>query len=143
MVGIPADFSFYLVSMTNAGSGLGRISAGVLAYRFGELNLITPLTLLGAVMTFVWPFVTTKGAFITVGIINGICSGSYVALMSLPVIKMGDMHDSGRRVGTFWTLVALGALAGPPISGAIVQRTGNFKEAGYYAGSRRWSLFIP
>ena len=87
-------------------------------------------------MTFIWPFITTRGAFVTVGIINGLCSGAYVALMSLPVIKMGDIHDSGRRVGTFWTLVALGALAGPPIAGAIVQKTGSFKDAGYYAGNR-------
>jgi len=48
---------------------------------------------------------------------------------------MGDMHDAGRRTGTGMTVVALGALAGPPISGAIAQATGGFKAVGYYAGT--------
>jgi MFS family permease len=50
-------------------------------------------------------------------------------------MKMGDMHDAGRRVGGFLTCVALGAVAGPPISGAISQATDGFKSVGYYAGT--------
>jgi len=47
---------------------------------------------------------------------------------------MGDMHDAGRRSGIALTCVALGAVAGPPISGAIAQATGGFKAVSYYAG---------
>ena len=47
---------------------------------------------------------------------------------------MGDMHDAGRRTGTVMTVIALGAITGPPISGAIAQATGGFKAVGYYAG---------
>jgi len=32
------------------------------------------------------------------------------------------------------TCMALGAIAGPPISGAIADATGGFKAVGYYAG---------
>ena len=55
-------------------------------------------------------------------------------MLSLPVVMMGDMHDAGRRTGTVLTIIALGAIAGPPISGAIAQATGGFKAVGYYAG---------
>jgi hypothetical protein len=58
-----------------------------------------------------------------------------VSLLPAPVMAMGGTHDVGRRVGTVLTVVALGALAGPPISGAINTATGGFKATGYYAGT--------
>jgi len=86
-------------------------------------------------MTYTWPFVSTKGSLIAIGIIYGFCSGAYVSLLPIPVVMMGDMHDAGRRTGVFMTCIALGAVAGPPISGAIAQATGGYKVVGYYAGS--------
>jgi len=85
-------------------------------------------------MTYVWPLAATKGSFIAIGIIYGFCSGAYIASFAVPVVMMGDMHDAGRRTGTAMTCIALGAAAGPPISGAIAQATGGFKAVGYYAG---------
>jgi hypothetical protein len=35
----------------------------------------------------------------------------------------------------FMSILSIGALAGPPISGAISTATGGFKDVGYYAGS--------
>lgn len=49
-------------------------------------------------------------------------------------MAMGSTHDVGRRVGMAMTIIALGALAGPPISGAINAATGNYQAVGYYAG---------
>ena len=47
-----------------------------------------------------------------------------------------SMNDIGTRVGMFMTVMAMGALFGPPISGAIATTTeGNFKLVGYYAGT--------
>ena len=133
-VGISPEFSFYLLAIANAGSGLGRISSGILADRVGALTVIAPLTLLCAIMTYVWPFATTKGSLIAIGIIYGFCSGAYVSLLVVPVVMMGDIHDAGRRTGIALTCMALGAITGPPISGAIADATGGFKAVGYYAG---------
>jgi len=52
----------------------------------------------------------------------------------VPTVVMGDMDDAGRRTGIVMTVTALGAITGPPISGAIAQATGGFKAVGYYAG---------
>jgi hypothetical protein len=52
----------------------------------------------------------------------------------MPVIAFGKIEDVGRRVGVSLTILATGALAGPPISGAINNATGGFKAVGYYAG---------
>lgn len=50
-------------------------------------------------------------------------------------MEFGDTEDVGRRVGMFMSILALGALAGPPISGAINTATGGFAAVGYYAGT--------
>jgi len=133
-VGISPEFSFYLVSFANAGSGLGRISSGIFADKFGPLTVMAPPTLLCAIMTYVWPFATTKGSLVAIAVVYGLCSGAYVSLLILPVVVTGDTHDAGRRTGTAMTVIALGAITGPPISGAIAQTTNGFKVVGYYAG---------
>ena len=114
---------------------MGRIVSGILGDKFGAITIIAPLNLLCAIMTFVWPFATTKGGLIAIGIIYGFCSGAYVSLFVVPLLMMGDMHDAGRRTGIGMTGITLGALAGPPISGAIANATGGFEAVGYYAGT--------
>lgn len=51
------------------------------------------------------------------------------------MIAMGDTGDVGRRSGMYMTLLSFGALAGPPISGAINTATGGYKAVGIYAGT--------
>jgi len=48
---------------------------------------------------------------------------------------MGELEDTGRRVGMFMSISTLGAIAGPPISGALSTATGGYYGAGYYAGA--------
>ena len=61
-------------------------------------------------------------------------SGVYASMLAAPIVMFGGAEDVGLRVGMFFTIVAMGALAGPPISGAINTATGNYKGTGYYAG---------
>lgn len=55
-------------------------------------------------------------------------------------MAMGAVDDVGRRVGLFLSFAAFGALAGPPISGAINSATGGFEDVGWYAGECSESL---
>lgn len=50
------------------------------------------------------------------------------------MMELGDTGDVGRRLGMFMSILAIGALIGPPISGAINTATGGFHVVGYYAG---------
>jgi len=68
-------------------------------------------------------------------VIYGVSSGTFVALIAVPLIHMGEVGDVGRRSGMLFTLTSITALCGPPISGAIAQRTGGYEAVGYYAGS--------
>jgi hypothetical protein len=62
--------------------------------------------------------------------------GAYVALLPNPMVELGATEDVGRRMGMFMTIFALGALAGPPISGVIYSSTGGYKAVGYFAGMK-------
>jgi MFS transporter, MCT family, solute carrier family 16 (monocarboxylic acid transporters), member 10 len=96
---------------------------------------LLPFTLLAAAGTYIWPFALTEGGLIVIAILYGFGTGVYIALVPSPVSVMGPVVEAGRRIGLSMTLLALGALGGPPISGAIFSRTHSFKEVGYFAGS--------
>jgi len=57
------------------------------------------------------------------------------------MIAFGDSTDVGRRMGMNLTILSLGALAGPPISGAISKSTGGYAAVGIYAGPFSFSSF--
>ncbi|PIL23126.1 MFS general substrate transporter [Ganoderma sinense ZZ0214-1] len=135
LAGLDADMSFYLLSIANACSLFGRIGGGALADRVGPTNVLIPGTLAAAAMTYAWPFARTKGALVTVAVLYGISSGVFVAIMAQPVVRMGKVTEVGVRTGMAFTVMSLGALAGPPISGAILDHTGDLENVGYYAGA--------
>ena len=134
-VGVTPGFSFYLVSITNASSGFGRVASGYLGDKVGAINVSAPMTLVCAIMTYAWPLAKTNGSLIAVAIIYGFFSGAYVTLLPITLITMGGIRDAGRRTGIAGSAIALGAVAGPPISGAIIQGHGGFGSVGYYAGA--------
>ena len=105
------------------------------------MNVMIPFTGVAGLMTYAWPFAKSEKALIAITVIYGFSSGSYVSLLANPMMDMGDTGDVGRRVGMFMTVLALGALAGPPISGAIWTASGGQTAVGYYAG--RLARLIP
>ncbi|CCM00597.1 uncharacterized protein FIBRA_02633 [Fibroporia radiculosa] len=133
--GVPVEFSFYLLPIANTGSFFGRVLAGILSDRYGPLNTIIPANCIAGIMTYIWPLTSSKGGAIGVAIIYGMTSGIYASLIAPPIVGMGDRWNVGTRIGMAFTLVALGALSGPPISGAINTATNGFKFVGIYAGS--------
>ena len=119
-----------------------------------------PFTAWTGILTYAWPFAKSKSSLIALTVLYGYItfiqlmyypiadqdalrfgSGVYVSLLSNPIMDMGETGDVGRRTGMFMSILALGALAGPPISGAINTNTGSFKPVGYYAG-KFYFLFI-
>ena len=67
---------------------------------------------------------------------NRFSSGAYVSSFLIPVFELGEISDVGRRTGMTMSIAALGAVARPPISGAIYTATGGLEDMGYYAGMR-------
>ncbi|PBK73137.1 MFS general substrate transporter [Armillaria solidipes] len=133
--GVSPDVAFYLVSVANASSGIGRIVSGICVDRIGALNYFGPTTIIAGLLTYAWPFARSLAAMIAVAVIYGFSSGAYISSFLIPIIELGEISDIGRRTGMAFSIAALGAVAGPPISGAINTATGGFEAMGYYAGS--------
>ncbi|KAF5347922.1 hypothetical protein D9756_010140 [Leucocoprinus leucothites] len=129
------ELAFYFVAFANASSLFGRWMSALLADKTGHLNIMIPFTLFAGVLTYAWPFTHSTASLIVVTVIYGFCSGTYISLLSAPIMNLGGEGDVGRRIGMFMTITALGAIAGPPISGAINAATNGFKAVGLYAGS--------
>ncbi|KAH8825933.1 MFS general substrate transporter [Flagelloscypha sp. PMI_526] len=134
-VGVSPEFSFYLVSIANAAGAFGRVLGGYFADKIGIVNLTIPATTLLAILTYVWPYIDSKGGYIGLAVPYGFTTGVIIPAFMLPVYAMGEIEDIGRRTGMVLSIAALGALAGPPISGAINHSTGNYKLVGVYAGT--------
>lgn len=69
--GVPATLSFYLLSITNASSFVGRYASGAICDRVGPMNVMLPLTVLTGVITFIWPYAKTIHALVAVAIVYG------------------------------------------------------------------------
>jgi len=133
--GVSSNLVPYMVAIANTGSALGRLMTGMLGDRYGILNIMVPSNILAGLFTIIWPFVHGNGPVITVTVLYGVFSGAFVGLIAGPIMAMGPVGDVGRRTGMYFTVMALGALAGPPISGAIENATGSYKAVGIYAGA--------
>ena len=70
-IGLDPEFSFYLVSIANGASLLGRLGAGLIMDYFGALNTLIPFTLVAGVLTYAWPYASTKGELVIIGIFYG------------------------------------------------------------------------
>jgi MCP family monocarboxylic acid transporter-like MFS transporter 10 len=50
--GISDNMAFYLVSIANASSLIGRLLTGIVADKYGALNVMTPFTLSAGILTY-------------------------------------------------------------------------------------------
>jgi len=104
---------------------------------------MTPAVFFAGVLTFLWPHMQGAGTLIPLAIVYGATSGAFAGLIAVPLIPMGDASDVGRRIGMYLTVLSLGALAGPPISGAVTHATGGYTAVGIYAGEFRLLPPVP
>ncbi|SRR5229473_87933 len=102
---------------------------------------MTPSVFFAGILTFLWPHVHGTGALVVLALLYGAAVGGFASLIGSPMIALGDSTDVGRRTGMYLTILSLGSLMGPPISGAINRATGGYSVVGIYAG-RYSSHFI-
>lgn len=96
--GLSPNFAFYLTAISNCASLIGRIASGVLADRYGPLNVLIPFTMMGGIMSLVWPYVTSRlTPLVIVTIVYGCATGAFVTLLPSAPARLGGMSDAGRR----------------------------------------------
>ncbi|KFY89649.1 hypothetical protein V500_05568 [Pseudogymnoascus sp. VKM F-4518 (FW-2643)] len=132
----------YLPEMAaQIGSAFGRIIPGAISDKFGVFNTLTIVLLLSGVFTLaIWlPLEihpSTAGIFVF-GLLYGFVSGGVISLAPPCVAALGDgdVANMGAMMGGLCFSIALGALTGLPILGAIKDADGDrFRNVIVFSG---------
>lgn len=122
-----ATLGFYLLSMLNAGSTVGRILPNFFADHIGPLNVLAPAATATAILAFAWIGVHNVPGIIVLAVLYGLCSGGFVSLPPVVMAYMTkDVRELGTRLGMVFAVTSVGLLVGTPIGGAILNSSGSY-----------------
>lgn len=100
--GIDGNLAFYLISIINAASIVGRILPGILADRFGVFNIQIIFTALMAIgILAYWMPASNEAAIITFALYYGFTSGGFISLFSVCCAMISPIKQIGGRYGQF------------------------------------------
>ncbi|KAK5997725.1 MFS-type transporter dbaD [Cladobotryum mycophilum] len=117
----------YLLAILNASSIPGRIIPSSIADRVGSLDTYIVVCALSSTSVFYWISVTNAAGNIAFAVLYGFFSGAVVSLGAVVLTSItSDMSRLGTRLGMVSIVKGVGSLIGPPISGAILSRTGSY-----------------
>ncbi|GES66005.1 MFS transporter [Aspergillus terreus] len=125
------DFAQYTLAIANAGSLVGRIVPGWISDTIGQFNTMCIVTSLSGILVLAFwlplEFHTSLAGIIVFALLFGFVSGGFVSLGPPCVVSLAEdrVDEIGVQLGGFCLAIALGALTGLPIEGAIKDREGN------------------
>ena len=140
---VPEDAvrTFYLLSIMNATSTLGRLSSAYLCDHFGALNVHAVVTFVASLLVLVlWTTTKTVAAAIAFVVLFGIFSGAVVGLPPASVAYiLGPSSKAqsklGQWTGMMYSSAALFALTGPVIAGHLISYyDGNYLTVQCWSG---------
>jgi MFS family permease len=116
-----------LISFIGLTSMLGRVGLGTLADRVGLIRLYQAAVLALGLSYFIWLAAHGYAMMVLFALAMGASYGGYVALNPSVVAELFGVPGMGVVLGTLYTSIAAIALFGPPIVGAIIDRTGSYQ----------------
>jgi MFS family permease len=131
----PPDTGFYLISVLNGVSCLGRLLPGYMADKIGRFNTLGIFIVTTEIfMLILWlPFGTTSLAALYVfAAFFGFGTGCWMALVPACIGQLCRAEDFGRYYGTSYFVASLAALICIPISGELIQAVGPQLMVGFF-----------
>lgn len=136
-VGVRPKDSFNMIIIMNAVGILGRLLPNYLADRYvGCLNVFAPITIITGIIIICWMAVDSYSGLMAFIVVYGVFAAGVQALFPASVAALtDDPRKAGTRIGMSFTVVSLGCVVGPPISGALVSAgDGSFRYAQIFCG---------
>jgi MCP family monocarboxylic acid transporter-like MFS transporter 10 len=118
--------TYYLLSIMNATSTLGRISSAYLCDHFGALNVHAVVTFIASLLVLtLWTTAKTVPAVFAFVVLFGIFSGAVIGLPPASVAYILGLNPEaqsrlGQWVGMMYSSAAIFALTGPVIAGHLI-----------------------
>ena len=133
-----------LLGAMGAASIIGRLGIGTLVPRYGLLPLFRASYAATAASMLIWFGAGGNAAMLwTFAAIFGVVSGAWIAMLPAVASELFGSQRLGATLGIVFTGGAIGALAGPPLAGAIIDATGDYDVAIAVAGGialAAWSM---
>ena len=134
--GMGATLASYLLAMLNGASTFGRIIPGIIADRYGRLNILGAGGVLTALIIFCLNKAETNAELIVYSIAIGFTSGTVISGGSAAyTVIPKDPRDMGTYMGMGLAIGSLAALIGPPINGALADQSNGFLKVSIFSGS--------
>jgi MFS family permease len=128
-VGIKAVAAATLVGFIGFASTAGRLGLGPLADRFGLMATYRLCLLVLGLCFALWLYGKSYGMLVAFALVMGASYGGAVALTPAVVAELFGTRGLGVILGTLYTGSAIGTLLGPPVCGALIDRTGSYRLA--------------
>ncbi|KAF9453380.1 MFS general substrate transporter [Macrolepiota fuliginosa MF-IS2] len=133
--GVNETLAFYTLAILNGASIFGRIFPGLIAPKFGSLNLSIFFMIANGVVTAFMPLARRTVGIIIYAIFYGFISGATIALVAPMMVSLiDDPREFGTRLGIFFFFGGILGLVATPISGALLTKSYHWVSASVFAG---------
>lgn len=118
-----------LVGVIGFASTAGRLGLGALADRMGILHLYRGCILVLGLSYAIWWSADSWTGLALFALVMGISYGGAVTLTPAVIAELFGTQGLGVTLGALYTSSAIATLVGPPLCGAIIDRTGSYQFA--------------
>lgn len=134
--GMETTLASYLLAILNAASTFGRVIPGVLADKFGRLNVFTIGGFATGIVILCFDEARSTAALVVYSIAVGFTSGTIISGGTAALtICVDNPQEFGTYMGMAMGFASFAALIGPPVNGALINHYHGFAEMSYFSGS--------
>jgi MFS family permease len=133
--GVDATLASYLLAILNAASTFGRIIPGILADKFGRLNIFALGGIATGIILLCMNEAETTAALVVFSVAFGFSSGTIISGGSAAFTTCPkDLRDMGTYIGMGMAVSAVAVLIGPPVNGALIDRYAGYSQVSIFSG---------
>lgn len=133
--GMDPTLASYLLAIINAASTFGRVIPGILADKFGRLNMFAFGAIITSIVIFCWNKTESTAALVVYSIAIGFSTGTVISGASAAFTEVPkDPRDIGTYLGMGMSLGSIAALIGPPVNGVFISKYGGYSEVSIFSG---------
>ncbi|KAF9887140.1 hypothetical protein FE257_010515 [Aspergillus nanangensis] len=138
ILGVDQETSIYLLLVMNGIGLVGRLIPNLMADLYtGPLNMLIPFSLATGIVAYCWATVHDLQGLYIFSAFYGLFAAGIQSLFPATLSTLTtDLKKTGVRMGMVLSVVAVAALIGSPIAGALIERDdGEYLYAQMFMGS--------